>query len=327
MLKKNEAIEKLNQLGADRVPFDFYCDFLGEDWCVTEHSDGIAEKVFQLEIGREDFGDRIQNSEDRIQKVEFRKHPVSFEKFKSAFDLVVGEINIGNSFLTNLTFQTPIETNLTLKEIFRHSRARFKLLVPEQFVVFSPETFVKIKENKICSYPMKGTIDADLPDAANHIMGDIKESAEHVTIVDLIRNDLSQVARDVKVTRFRFIDEIHTNEKRLLQVSSEVVGQLEKKWNTKLGTILSSLLPAGSISGAPKPETLRIINDAEDYDRGFYTGICGRFDGKSLDTGVMIRFIKQENDQLFYCSGGGITSHSEAYKEYQEMVDKVYLPL
>lgn len=327
MLNKNEAIEKLNQLGTDRVPFDFYCNFFGEEWCVVEHSEDLAEKAFQLEIGRENLGDRIQNSEDRIQKVDFRKLPVSFEKFKSAFDLVVGEINIGNSFLTNLTFQTPIETNLSLKEIFKHSGARYKLLVPEQFVVFSPETFVKIKEDKIYSYPMKGTIDADLPDATNQILSDIKESAEHVTIVDLIRNDLSQVAKNVEVTRFRFIDEIQTNEKRLLQVSSEVVGQLEKNWNHKIGTILSSLLPAGSISGAPKPETLRIIQDAENYDRKFYTGICGRFDGKSLDTGVMIRFIKKENSQLFYCSGGGITSHSDAEKEYQEMVDKVYLPL
>ena len=250
MLKKNEAIEKLNQLGADRVPFDFYCDFLGEKWCVSEHSDE-HEHTFYLEIGKENLGgrsqklgERIQNSRDRIQEIEFRKHPVSFEVFKSAFDLVVGEINFGNSFLTNLTFQTPIETNLSLQEIFNYSNARYKLLVPEKFVIFSPETFVKLKEGKIYSYPMKGTIDADLPDAANQILGDIKESAEHVTIVDLIRNDLSQVAKNVEVTRFRFIDKIHTNEKSLLQVSSEVVGKLEKNWNTKIRSHLILTSPS-----------------------------------------------------------------------------------
>jgi para-aminobenzoate synthetase component 1 len=62
------------------------------------------------------------------------------------------------------------------------------------------------------------------------------------------------------------------------------------------------------------------------YERGFYTGICGHFNGETLDTGVMIRFIKRENNQLYYCSGGGITSFSDPEKEYQEMVDKIYLP-
>jgi para-aminobenzoate synthetase component 1 len=85
-------------------------------------------------------------------------------------------------------------------------------------------------------------------------------------------------------------------------------------------------LPAGSISGAPKPKTLEIIKKIEDYERGFYTGICGYFDGNALDTGVMIRFIEQEGDQLFFKSGGGITSFSDAKTEYQEMIDKIYLP-
>lgn len=174
---------------------------------------------------------------------------------------------------------------------------------------------------------MKGTIDASLPDAANLVMNDPKELAEHVTIVDLIRNDLSTVADKVEVKRFRYLEEIATNHKRLLQVSSEIQGRLSSDWNSHLGTILSTLLPAGSISGAPKPETIRIIHENESYKRGFYTGICGHFNGASLDTGVMIRFIKQENEKLFYCSGGGITSFSQSAKEYQEMVDKIYLPL
>lgn len=320
MLTKNEAISKLNELGSAGQSFSFYCDFLGEKWCIKEQP--FHEKTsFQLQIGKQ-----AQDSNNKSQ-VNFTKKPVDYQKFKEAFDLVVHEINIGNSFLTNLTFETPIETNLGLEEIFVHSQAKYKLLVPDQFVVFSPETFVKITGNHIYSYPMKGTIDADIPNAEQTILNDVKELAEHVTIVDLIRNDLSQVANKVEVTKFRYIDELKTNEKSLLQVSSEIRGELSQNWKSNLGDILSKLLPAGSISGAPKPETLRIIQDAESYQRGFYTGICGHFDGESLDTGVMIRFIKNENGQLYYCSGGGITSFSEAQKEYQEMVDKVYLPL
>ena len=173
---------------------------------------------------------------------------------------------------------------------------------------------------------MKGTIDANIPQADEVILNDPKEIAEHVTIVDLIRNDLSQVAQNIQVDRFRYLDEIETSDKKLLQVSSEISGQLPHDWKSRIGTILTTLLPAGSISGAPKPETVRMILAFESYSRDFYTGICGHFDGESLDSGVMIRFIKQEDEQLYYCSGGGITSFSQPSKEYQEMLDKIYLP-
>ena len=322
MLTKSEAISQLNQLGAERQPFSFYCDFLGENWCVDENSFQDEKQLFQLEIGGE-----FQVSNFRLQDIRFKKHPVSFNAFEKTFNTVVQQINIGNSFLTNLTFQTPVETNLSLQEIFQYSQARYKLLVPNQFVVFSPETFVKIEGNHIFSCPMKGTMDASIPNAKQLIREDTKEKAEHVTIVDLIRNDLSQVAEKVEVTRFRYIDQLITNDKKLLQVSSEVKGLLDTTWKENLGTVLSKLLPAGSVSGAPKTETVKIINETESCKRGFYTGICGHFDGQTLDTGVMIRFIRQQNDQLVYCSGGGITSLSEAQKEYEEMVSKVYLPL
>jgi len=334
VLTKNEAIPRLNQLGKDQIPFSFYCDFLGEQWCIEEDESEQTAKSFQLEIVEENSAASIQKPGIRNQEPQlctnqskFVKHPISYSSFEEALDYVISEINFGNSFLTNLTFQTPIETNLTLAEIHHSSRAKYRLLVPDQFVVFSPETFVRIKGDKIYSYPMKGTIDASIENAENTLLGDPKEIAEHVTIVDLIRNDLSQVANEVTVTKFRFIDEIKTNQKHLLQVSSEICGSLPPDWHRQLGDILAPLLPAGSISGAPKPETVRIIKQIEDYERGFYTGICGRYDGVSLDTGVMIRFIKKVKDQLYFCSGGGITSFSETEKEYHEMVDKVYLPL
>lgn len=322
MLTKNEAISEINALGAKGIPFSFYCDFLGEKWCINSQEQHDSESPFLLEINKNPLANNFEK-----EGISFSKKPIEFNKFKIAFAEVVHQINIGNSFLTNLTFATPIETSLSLEEVFKLSSAKYKLLVPDQFVVFSPETFIKIKDNCIYSYPMKGTIDADIPDAENIILGDLKEQAEHVTIVDLIRNDLSQVAQCVEVSKFRYIDTLQTNEKKLLQVSSEVKGSLSPNWKAELGTILSKLLPAGSISGAPKPETIKIIQKAEQYDRGFYTGICGQFDGSSLNTGVMIRFIKFEDNQLFYCSGGGITSFSEAHKEYQEMIDKVYLPI
>jgi para-aminobenzoate synthetase component 1 len=174
---------------------------------------------------------------------------------------------------------------------------------------------------------MKGTIDASIPGAEEKILNDQKETAEHVTIVDLIRNDLSILAGDVQVTRFRYVDRIHTRGKTLLQVSSEIRGKLLPSFDTDPAGALFSLLPAGSVSGAPKARTLDVIRRAEGEERGYYTGICGYYDGNSLDTGVMIRFIEQQGNELFYRSGGGITTQSNVSSEYQEALDKIYVPI
>ena len=174
---------------------------------------------------------------------------------------------------------------------------------------------------------MKGTIDATLPDAVQTLMNDGKEAAEHATIVDLIRNDLSIVASRVRVERYRYIDVLPTNRGPILQTSSEICGELPADYKQQLGDILFSMLPAGSITGAPKKKTMQIIREAEGYERGFYTGITGYFDGDSLDSAVMIRFVEQEADGMYFKSGGGITFKSDARSEYEEMKQKIYVPI
>ena len=216
---------------------------------------------------------------------------------------------------------------MSLKEMFFLSRAKYKLLFTENFLVFSPETFVRISDGKIFAYPMKGTIDASIPGAIEKILSDRKEMAEHVTIVDLIRNDLSAVAKNVQVIRFRYVDEIKTIHKNLLQISSEIQGDLVTDSLSHLGDILLSMLPAGSVSGAPKCKTIDIIRQAEKEPRGYYTGVFGVFDGNVFDSGVMIRFVENDRGVLFYRSGGGITTQSSAKAEYEEAIDKVYVPL
>jgi len=145
-------------------------------------------------------------------------------------------------------------------------------------------------------------------------------------IVDLLRNDLSIVSRDVKVEEFRYITEIEAGDKKLLQVSSHISGYVGNNWHENIGTILKSILPAGSISGAPKKSTLEIIDDVEEYERGFFSGVFGLYDGETLDSGVMIRFIEKIADSYLYKSGGGITLDSEVKLEYNELQDKIYLP-
>ena len=144
----------------------------------------------------------------------FRKYPVEFDTYKDAFNKVLKNIRYGNSYLTNLTFKSKIEFNLNLLQLFESAKEKYKLYLKDRFVCCSPECFVKINDGEIFSYPMKGTIDASIPNALNLILEDEKEKAEHYTIVDLIRNDLSIVSKDVTVTRFRYADYISTNQKK-----------------------------------------------------------------------------------------------------------------
>ena len=200
----------------------------------------------------------------------------------------------------------------------------------KRIIVNGETKIVTIKEFENFLVGDKGNTiirDEDVKASIKNILNDKKETAEHSTIVDLIRNDLSMVAKEVRVTKFRYIDTIKTNVNKLHQVSSEIRGKLSSDFHDRLGSILFTLLPAGSISGAPKPKTLEIIREAEVYDRGYYTGVFGVYDGETLDSGVMIRYIEQTADgSLQYRSGGGITAMSDLETEYQELIDKIYVP-
>lgn len=318
----NEFKTTLNTWGQEKVPFLFWIDF--------ELEKPVALKLNEIDSHKILFDiNGVTNIKSKPIKAgkPLTKKPISLSDYKSKFNKVAYHLNYGDSFLTNLTVRTEIETNQSMHDLFQSSKAKYKLLVNDEFLVFSPETFIQIHEGKIYSFPMKGTIDASIPGASEIILNNVKEKSEHVTIVDLIRNDLSMVASNVKVARFRYLDKITTSHKDLLQVSSEIVGTLTDGYQSRLGEILISLLPAGSVSGAPKTKTLEIIAQAEQEKRGYYTGIVGYFDGEKLDCGVMIRFIEKKNNRYFYRSGGGITTQSDVEMEYQEMIDKVYVPI
>jgi len=309
--------EKLNALGKKRVPFLVISDFL-------------ASKVEVIKLADLHLHD-IEFSID--QEYTFKKHNEIFVKekpdfkaYKEKFDKVIEHIKSGNTYLLNLTAPTKITSRLTLKEIYKNANAKYKLRYKDEFVCFSPERFITIKDSYIHTYPMKGTIDASTENAENKILSDAKEFAEHTMIVDLLRNDLSMVAQDIKVEKFRFVEMIDAGEKKLLQVSSHISGFVGSSWHERVGDIVQKLLPAGSISGAPKKKTLEIIEEVESYERDFFSGIFGLYDGESFDSGVMIRFIEKNKDAYVYKSGGGITLDSEAKLEYDELRDKIYLP-
>ena len=247
--------------------------------------------------------------------------------FQNKFAKVQAEIRAGNTYLLNLTFRHPVRINKSLKDIFYLSRAKYKLWLNDKFVLFSPESFVKIKDGEIFTYPMKGTAEKKDENSASQLLKDDKEAAEHATITDLLRNDLGRVANNIRVKRYRFIDEIITEKKTILQVSSEISGKLSSYFLERPGDLFQEILPAGSVTGAPKKKTVDIIKNVENYERGFYTGVFGIFNGKDIDSAVMIRFIEKKKGKYYYKSGGGITFMSDPEKEYREIKQKIYVPV
>lgn len=303
--------KKLNTLGSTREPFLVIVNFLA--------TKVIAIPICDLE--KYDVKFSIKNK-TKPHKHLLKIDPISFVEYRHKFNKVIDEIKKGNTYLLNLTQPTTLKTNLTLQEIYDNANALYKLKYKDEFVCFSPESFINIKDNKISTFPMKGTIKANIKNAKKKLLNDEKELAEHTMVVDLLRNDLNLVASNVKVEKFRYI----TKANDLLQVSSHISGTLEDNWQDHIGDILQKVLPAGSISGTPKKRTLEIIKEVESYDRGFFSGIFGVFDGRNFDSAVMIRFIEKTNNTMIYKSGGGITINSKTADEYREMLDKIYIP-
>ena len=324
MLKINEQkFSEMDELSLQKVPFFFVIDFLMENVLIFSQEDLEAQKILV------DFPNfkNIQPFTFETKEVTWKSFPQSKENYQKGFEILQNYLKLGDSYLINYTCETPIETNLSLEEIFYRSETKYKVLLPENFTFFSPETFVEIKNQEIFTHPMKGTIEASVPNAVDELKNSVKEKAEHYTVVDLLRNDLSMVADWVKLDEFQRINFIKTRNKNLYAMSSEISGKVKPEFQNKIGSLMKTLLPAGSILGAPKPKTLEIILEAETYERGFYTGVCGYFDGENLDSCVMIRFIQQNGENLTFRSGGGITHLSKLADEYQEMKNKIYVPI
>lgn len=309
--------EQLNFYGEKKEPFFFIINYDKSEFEVIP----LNELPKNIKLNISENKNTINHNES------LEKNHINFDDYNNKFIQLKNEIINGNTYLANLTSKTDVKTSLNLNQIYDIANAKFKLYYKDKFICFSPERFCEIKNNKIFTYPMKGTINAKIPNAEQIILEDEKELAEHTMIVDLLRNDLSIISKKVKVEKFRYCENIKAGEKELIQVSSKISGELEVHWEKRIGNIISSLLPAGSITGTPKRKTVQILETIEKYERGYFTGVFGIYDGVTLDSSIIIRYIeKDSNNNLIYKSGGGITSDSDVHKEYQEMCDKVYIP-
>jgi len=188
----------------------------------------------------------------------------------------------------------------------------------------SPETLVKLQDKKLFTYPLAGTRkrgETEEEDAflEKDLLADEKELAEHNMLVDLGRNDLGKISKfgTVKVEKYLSILRFS----HVMHIGSTVSGEIRDD-KTGLDAV-NAVLPAGTLSGAPKIRAMQIINEQEKNKRGIYGGAIGYLDlTGNMDTCIAIRIVYKRNNKVFVRSGAGIVADSNPESEYQECVNK-----
>lgn len=188
----------------------------------------------------------------------------------------------------------------------------------------SPETLVKLEDGTLHTFPLAGTrpigrteeedrtLEADL-------LSDAKELAEHDMLVDLGRNDIGKISRfgTVRVEKYHSVERFS----HVMHIGSTVCGQICEGFDAL--DVLDAVLPAGTLSGAPKIRACQLINDIENNKRGIYGGAIGYIDFTgNLDTCIAIRIAYKKNGKVFVRTGAGIVADSVPEKEHQECIDK-----
>ncbi|MDY3048565.1 MAG: anthranilate synthase component I [Rothia sp. (in: high G+C Gram-positive bacteria)] len=200
---------------------------------------------------------------------------------------------------------------------------------PFQIVGSSPEALVTLKNGTATTHPIAGSRprgahrDEDLA-LAEELLADQKERSEHLMLIDLARNDLSRIAvpGSVKVTQFMEIERFS----HIMHISSEVQVQLAEGMNAY--DVLRVAFPAGTLSGAPKPRAMQLLDEYEVSARGIYGGVCGYFDfAGNMDMAIAIRTAVLKDGRAYVQAGAGIVMDSVPASEAQETVNKAAAPL
>ena len=188
----------------------------------------------------------------------------------------------------------------------------------------SPETLVKLEDGVLHTFPLAGTRPRGKTDEEDkaleaELLSDEKELAEHNMLVDLGRNDLGKVSRFGTVE----VEKLHSIERysHVMHIGSTVRGVLRPECDAL--DAIEAVLPAGTLSGAPKIRACQLIGELENNKRGIYGGAIGYIDFTgNMDTCIAIRIAYRKNGQVFVRSGAGIVADSVPEKEYQECINK-----
>ena len=257
---------------------------------------------------------------------------VNFCEYSNAIKKIKEEIAKGNTYEVNYTYDFDVPFDGDELDLFNFllskQKTPYNFYIKNQYdtvLSFSPELFFEMQNNHILTKPMKGTIHRgkDKKEDKNLIeflKNDIKNRAENVMIVDLLRNDLGRIAK-VGTVNVSKLFEIETH-KTLHQMTSQIEADLKE--NTTFFDIFKAIFPCGSITGAPKISTMKVISDVEKGERNIYCGAIGMISPKETIFSVPIRILQKTNEQnkFKYRVGGAIVWDSNAQDEWEETLTK-----
>lgn len=284
---------------------------------------------FEVFEGYEKFKPSPQKINININPV----HLINYKTYKKAIEKIKDEIACGNTYQVNYTYDYKIETEADGFKLYQNILPRQKTPYNayiknkwEEILSFSPELFFELEKNIIKTKPMKGTVKRganEKEDKANieFLKNDIKNRAENVMIVDLLRNDLGKIAKTgtVKVDK---LFEVETH-KTIHQMTSEISAELEE--NITLFDIFKAIFPCGSVTGTPKINTMKIIDELEVGNRNIYCGAIGLISPEKTVFSVPIRILQKINNEDFYLCrvGGAIVWDSTSKDEWEETLIKI----
>lgn len=304
--------------------------------------DGSSERVDEAYIDAIARLDRMQddlisNSTSEISYQGPKVEP-KFERNTSAAEYCAAVLKIKEEILAGEAFQVVLSQRFTTDieasalDVYRmlrlHNPSPYMYLLRFadgiDVVGSSPEALVKISDRVAMVHPIAGTRPrgksvAEDNQLADELLADIKERAEHLMLVDLGRNDLGRVCKagTVEVTEFMNIERYS----HVMHIVSTVVGELND--GVSVVQALSAVFPAGTLSGAPKPRAMEIIEELEPTRRGLYGGIVGYIDFRgNLDSAIAIRTALIKDGVAYVQAGAGVVADSIAESEEQECVNK-----
>lgn len=252
----------------------------------------------------------------------------SRSSYAKAFESIKDELSAGNTYQVNFTQELQLGSHCDgfaiFNELYKRQKTSYCCYFKSEFVEIislSPELFFKIKKRKITFAPMKGTIKRGRSSKQDKqlrrlLKSDPKGQSENLMIVDLLRNDMSKIIKlgSLRIPKFLKILKFKT----LFQMISILKARLK---TSDLSEIFLAVFPCGSITGAPKISTMRIINQLEDRDRGVYCGALGVIKGSKATFSVPIRTLSKTYQESFYRYGvgSGIVWESNCEEEFREL--------
>jgi para-aminobenzoate synthetase component I len=297
----------------------------------THKSWARLQGLFNLPFGFSLVYGSIENAFEVTSNVESN---LSEPQYQQAFNKIKAYIDAGDCYQVNLAQRFSVEVSGDSWQMYKKLREispapfmafmQLPLNETERFQVLSnsPERFVQVNADHVETRPIKGTRprfkDAEQDsNSANELLTSLKDKAENLMIVDLLRNDLSKSCEKVSVTKL-FQLQSFANVHHLVSI---IVGKLRP--NKTAVDVLWSCFPGGSITGAPKLRAMQIIEELEPHRRGLYCGAIGyvSFEG-DMDTNIAIRTAVCYKNSLSFYAGGGIVIDSDCSKEYAETLDK-----